>query len=141
MAWDIRCTSDRCEAGAWAANIVDLIKKHRDEDGYFLCGCGKRGYVEKRFPMQERGQTWAPFLKGIISLGDAGDSYQPFVFLVSHKRRGRVDSVWFSYYKDLRKKRGGRLKLGHGPGGPPVLGVRQVRGLLTKLVGLGCLPR
>jgi hypothetical protein len=40
--------------------------------------------------------------------------------MVSYKTEGGCDDIWFSYYKDLRKV-GGRLKLGYGPGGPPVL--------------------
>lgn len=112
MAWDIQCSRNKCDAGGWATNIVDLLKHHRDEEGYFLCDCGRRGLIEKSFKLQEKGRTWEPFLRGAIGLGRRGDSYQPFVFLVSHTKRGRVDSVWFSYYKDLRRS-GGRLKLGY----------------------------
>ncbi len=141
MAWNIQCTSGRCELGGWAKNIVDLTQDHRDEEGYFLCECGKPGFIEKSFNLQEAGEKWNPFLKGAIALGDLGDSYQPFVFLVSHKKRGKVDSVWFSYYKDLRKRPGGRLKLGYAPGGPPVLGLKKVRGLVNELISLRLLRR
>ena len=50
---------------------------------------------------------------------------------------GRATSLWFSYYKDLRSS-GGRLKLGYGPGGPPVLGMRQVGQLMQTLAEIGC---
>lgn len=141
MAWKIQCTSSRCAAGGRAANIVDLIRNHCDKEGYFLCGCGKRGFIEKSFELQELGKTWEPFLRGIIPLGNPSDSYQPFVFMVSHAKRGRVDSVWFSYYKDLRNRRGGRLELGYGPGGPPVLDMRKVRELVNELVRRGVLRK
>lgn len=50
-----------------------------------------------------------------------------------------VKHVWFSYYKDLRPS--GRLKLGYGPGGPPLLGKREVMILLRKLVDLQYVTR
>ncbi len=138
MAWNIKCASKHCHRGARAANIVDLIREHRDSEGYFLCSCGNCGYVKKTFSLQEADKTWSPFLRGIITLGERGNTYQPFVFLVSHRRRGRVDSVWFSYYKDLRR-RGGRLKLGYGPGGPPVFSLSQVNQLVRQLKSRGCM--
>lgn len=138
MAWQIKCIETNCGAQTWARNIVELIGDHRDAEGWFLCKCGKYGYVEKSFPLQEAGEFWEPFLKGVISLGKPGEIYQPFVFLVADNPSGPVDSVWFSYYKDMRAS-GGRLKLGYGPGGPPVLGMRQVADVVGKLVDLRCL--
>lgn len=75
--------------------------------------------------VQEAGDRWEPFLRGAIRLGASGDTYQPFVFLVSYEPAGTVTDVWFSYYKDLRDS-GCRLKLGYGPGGPPGLGAGDV---------------
>lgn len=75
---------------------------------------------KKAFDLQEPGDTWEPYLRGAIRLGDPDDTYQPFVFMVSYEPDGTVNDIWFSYYKDLRET-GGRLKLGYGPGGPPVL--------------------
>ena len=49
-----------------------------------------------------------------------------------------MTDVWFSYYKDLRDT-GGRLKLGYGPGGPPVLGAVDVLKLVRQMVALGCI--
>ena len=37
--------------------------------------------------------------------------------------------VWFAYYKDMRKQ-GGRLKMGYGPGGPPVFSAEEVLDLV-----------
>src|SRR5665213_1665048 len=104
--WAITCTRARCVANTRATDIVDLIKNYRDAEGWFLCNCGRRGYIEKSFALQEAGEVWAPFLKGIIPLGEAGDTYQPFVFLVADTPRGRARSLWFSYYKDLRSSGG-----------------------------------
>ena len=119
MGWSINCTS--CGKESRATNIVDLLANHTDDDGWFLCPAGHHGYIEKSFALQEEGDRWEPFLRGAIPLGASGNTYQPFVFLVSYEPAGEVTDVWFSYYKDLRAS-GGRLKLGYGPGGPPVLG-------------------
>lgn len=132
MGWLIKCTDPSCQKTSWAANIVDLIQNHVDSNGWFLCKCGKFGCIEKSYKLQEEGKTWEPFLKGIISLGDPKETYQPFVFLVSDKCDGEINDVWFSYYKDLRKF-GGSLKFGYGPGGSPVLGKESLKELLTKL--------
>jgi hypothetical protein len=53
MAWNIKCTDLDCTQQSSASNIVDLIANHRDDGGWFLCPCGKHGYIEKRFPLQE----------------------------------------------------------------------------------------
>ena len=46
--------------------------------------------------------------------------------------------VWFSYYKDLRPD-GGRLKLGYGPGGPPVLDGESVVELMAHMLEHDCI--
>ncbi len=135
MGWLINCAS--CPQESWASNIVDLLTNHTDESGWFLCSAGHHGYIEKSFALQEAGDRWEPFLRGAIRLGASGDTYQPFVFLVSYEPAGKVTDVWFSYYKDLRDS-GGRLKLGYGPGGPPVLGAGDVLKLVREMVALGC---
>lgn len=137
MGWQIKCIAN-CGRESWAANIVDLIHKHRDSSGWFLCSCGKQGYIEKRFALQEVGEVWEPYLRGAIPLGEESDTYHPFVFLVSYEPNGEVKDVWFSYYKDLRSS-GGRLKLGYGPGGPPVLGKLVLLDLLNQLIKVECL--
>ena len=138
MGWLIKCADSTCGKESRANNIVDLIGEHRDAEGWFICACGKHGYIEKRFALQEVGQVWEPFLRGVIPLGAMGDSYQPFVFLVSYEPAGEVTDVWFSYYKDLRSS-GGRLKLGYGPGGPPVLGKPTFLNLVSELVRVNCI--
>lgn len=53
-----------------------------------------------------------------------------------------ITDLWFSYYKDLRghireDSTPGRLKMGYGPGGPPVIGIPQLLELLRHVVMLG----
>ena len=118
-AWTIKCTSCCRETKPW--NIADLMN-HLDKQGWLLCGhCSSRGYIEKRFKLQEKDAVWNPYLKGVIrpSSIDQDNTYQPFAFLVSSAPEEHPQSVWFCYYKDTRKEEGGRLRLGHGPGGPP----------------------
>ena len=140
MGWHIKCADSNCGQQAWATNIVDLIANHRDGKGWFLCPCGKHGYIEKRFELQEPGEVWEPYLRGAIPLGESGNTYQPFVFLVSYEPSGEVTDIWFSYYKDLRSS-GGRLKLGYGPGGPPVLDKTSFLRLLSQLAATQCLTK
>lgn len=141
MTWQIKCSDANCGRETLASNIVDLISAHLDNDGWFLCRqCRQHGYIKRSFKLQEKGQTWEPFLRGIVPLGETGDTYQPFVFLVSNTSDGPPNNLWFSYYKDLRAS-GGRLKLGYGPGGPPVLDIDSVLRLLRQLTNIGCLSR
>ena len=140
MGWQIKCTESDCGQQSWANNIVDLIANHVDGKGWFLCSCGKHGYIAKRFELQEPGEVWEPYLRGVIPLGECGATYQPFVFLVSYEPSGALTDIWFSYYKDHRSS-GGRLKLGYGPGGPPVLGKASFLSLLSQLVAMQCLTK
>lgn len=139
MPFTIKC--NKCGKETWATNIIDLVKNHRDSDGWFLCQCGEHGFIEKRFDMQEEGETWEPFLKAIITLGNQDDTYQPFVYLVSSKPDEAVNAIWFAYYKDTRSSPGGRLKLGYGPGGPPVLGKEQIFQMMRQMKSMGCLSQ
>ncbi len=141
MGWTIQCNDTNCKAETWATNIVNLIENHTDKNGWFVCSqCGGSGFIEKSFDLQEPGHTWEPYLRGAIRLGDPDDTYQPFVFMVSYEPNGKVNNIWFSYYKDLRET-GGRLKLGYGPGGPPVLGTEQLLILLRRLYDLGLIEK
>jgi hypothetical protein len=141
MGWEIQCNDTSCKASTWAANIVDLIDNHTDEHGWFVCDqCGGSGFIKKKFDLQEPGHTWKPFLRGVIRLGDQGDTYQPFVFMVSYEPDRKANDIWFSYYKALRKT-GSRLKVGYGPGGPPVLGTEQLLSLLLRLYDLGLVEK
>ena len=142
MSWVVECGEEQCNARTWSSNIVELISKHRNKDGLFVCSeCGSLGYIEKRFSLQEPGETWEPYLKGIITLGERDRIYQPFVFLVSYEPKEPPRDVWFSYYKDTRHLPGGKLKLGYGPGGPPVLGETGLVELVKRLVQLKCIDR
>jgi hypothetical protein len=134
MAWNIKCTDLDCGQETWVSNIVDLIEDHRNDGGWFQCpSCGENGHIKKEFKLQEVDGIWKPYLRGVIPLGRPGDTYQPFVFLISYTPSGEATDLWFSYYKDLRSS-GGRLKLGYGPGGPPVLNKAKFLSLLSKLV-------
>lgn len=138
MGWTIECAT--CDTTTWAANIVDLLSLHTDRSGLFRCPAGHAGHIPRSFDLQEEGRKWTPVLRGAVRLGEEERSYQPFAFLVSYEPQGEIENVWFSYYKDLRAS-GGRLKLGHGPGGPPVLGKGGILRLLTSMLDHGCLSR
>ncbi len=132
MSWLIKCSGHLTNRVTKAANIVGLLNAHRDAQDWFRCGCcGGRGYIEKCFKLQEEGEYWNPYLLGAVRLSDNPENtYQPFAFLVNEDSPSQApDAVWFSYYKDLRPH-GGRLKLGYGPGGPPVVALDQ----LAKLI-------
>ena len=146
MAWNITCSNTACK-GSRASNIVDLINDHRGQNGWFQCSrCQSQGYIKKSFKLQERDkkgkhEKWEPLLRGIIPLSNKPkDTYQPFVFLVSYAPDAVPNDIWFSYYKDTRPM-GGRLKLGYGPGGPPVLGTEQMIKLISTMIECGCLDK
>ena len=139
MGWLVKCLDPLCKKQTWATNIVNLINVHTNHEGWLECPCGKGGYIEKGFDLQEPGQRWEPILKGVIRLAEPSHTYQPFVFLVSKRPDQPVTDIWFSYYKDLRPQ--GRLKLGYGPGGPPVLATGGLLQLLKKLVDINVIPR
>jgi hypothetical protein len=136
MAWTITCS--KCNAKTVKWNIVDLIGSGTEGIKWFECElCGEPGWIEKRFNLQETGATWDPYLHGVIKLGRAGETHQPFAFLVSRSKVREITSVWIGYYKDLRAS-GGRLKMGYGPGGPPVLSVENMENLTSMLQVLKC---
>jgi len=141
MEWEVKCTKHCKDSSHWVGNILELLESARDEQGvFFKAACGHPGYVEKHFQLQEKGETWEPFLRGAISLGQPKDTYQPFVYLVSYKPDGPINDLWFAYYKDTRPT-GGRLKLGYGPGGPPVIGTNDFLVLLGRLIAIGAISR
>ena len=107
----------------------------------FRCRCGASGYVEKKFALQEEGQNWDPFLRGAIKLADSKETYQPFVFLCSATADGTIGETWFCYYKDMRHVPGGRLKMGYGPGGPPVLDNTTIVALVSEMLKRKLLDR
>lgn len=140
MGWLLSCAGN-CAGRDSVANIVDLIHHHCGADGWFICTtCRSRAYIERSFELQEGGEKWDPQLRGIVPLGHSDETYQPFVFLAGYRNDPEVMDVWFAYYKDLRSK-GGKLKMGHGPGGPPVLDKSQVLKLIGDLVKRGVVSR
>ena len=140
-AWKIKCAESSCQAETVPSNITDLIRQiiAMRAAGSFAANVERCGYIEKRFELQESGETWEPYLRGVVPLGEADDTYQPFVFLVRYSPVGPADSVWF-YYKDLRAS-GGRLKLGYGPGGPPDSYKDSLLRLFRELKRIGCRHR
>ena len=114
MAWTIKCGDGACAHETWAENIDDLKQTHCDAQGWFLCEkCKGRGYIPKQYELQEGGDPWEPYLRGIIQPKGYGDGvYQPFAFLTSETPDGVPTGVWFAYYKDTRNQEGGRLKMG-----------------------------
>ena len=146
--WVIECCANPKHEKSNPGNIHDLIQneKYYDENRLFQCSdCKSGGYIQKSYKLQERDQKgkqeeWKPFLRGAIKLGEENDSYQPFIFLVSYEPQRKPEDVWFCYYKDTRPS-GGRLKLGYGPGGPPVLSIKQVCSLGESLANLGLIDR
>ena len=125
MGYLIMCPKGCCSF--WAEDVSELLE-HRDERSLFMCPCGHNGYVEKSFNPHEKDD----FLRGAISLGQAGETYQPFVFFVSGKPDGEIDDLWFAYYYKDSRADGGRLKVGYGTGRPPILSTNQVRVLQEK---------
>jgi hypothetical protein len=141
MSYKIDCPA--CKKETFAANIIELIEKCRNEDGYFKClACGSKGYISKEFKLQEDGEEWKPYLRGIIKLGEKDNTYQPFVYLVSDEPEGPILSQWFCYYKYTEHENGiKKLKLGHGPGGPPVLGKDKLLELVKSLKKLNIITQ
>jgi hypothetical protein len=139
MSWTIQCQGETCGKVTVAAQIDDLVTKHIDALGWFRCShCGDKGYIQKSYTLQE-GTPWVPFLKGVILL-EREEVYHPFVFLVSTAANKNPQYTWFCYYKDTRHLPGGRLKLGHGPGGPPTVGLKDLYDLPDRLRERNCLP-
>ncbi|MDD5457734.1 MAG: hypothetical protein PHV30_11995 [Candidatus Margulisbacteria bacterium] len=132
MSYKLFCLNTNCLVKqSYAENIVELIKIFVGKDYLFVCpSCSYNMYIEKHFHLQEDGETWNPFLRGIVPLGNQNDTYQPFIYLVSDEPQNIISSYWFCYYKDTRKQ-GGKLKLGYGPGGPPVLSIGQLKKLIN----------
>lgn len=143
MGFTVACSDSSCGTITWAKNIVDLIENHTNADGWFICKtCQKpTGYIEKNFTLQEgEEEIWAPYLRGTIKVNDDREAiYQPFVFLVSYQPTSPVEDYWFCYYKDMRGQPNGRLKMGHGPGGPPVLGKQNIINLLKQMKAMNCI--
>ena len=146
-SWVIKCCADPKHEKSYPDNIHDLIQNetYYNKNRFFQClDCKKDGYIQKSYKLQERDQKgkpkeWNPLLRGAIKLGEENDSYQPFIFLVSYEPKETPGDVWFCYYKDTRPR--GNLRLGYGPGGPPVLSIEQVCSLEGILANPGLIDR
>ncbi len=163
MPFWIKCSNPKCGKETYARNITTFLKEHIYEkdrySGYIMCTECKQptGYVEKEFNLQEteangKKEQWHPIIRGAIKINnplkksgsraDAQDidkaefSYQPFVYLISYEPKGKIEDYWFSYYKDTRNEKKGRLKMGYGPGGPPVISKKGILNILQKLLAL-----
>jgi hypothetical protein len=121
MPYDIQC--QKCKGHTWAGNIVDLIKEHTNAQGRFLCAhCGEVDtFIYRESQLQEEGETWERWIKGVILIDSGINTYSPYIFLTANSEDGEATGLHFHYYKDTRSHKNGSLKHDHGPGGPPVL--------------------
>lgn len=74
---NITCAKPDCR-GTTTRNYPDLLDNYLDKSGRIVCKCGARGYVEKKFELQEKGAgevehgmgaalapDWRPLLHGL----------------------------------------------------------------------------
>ena len=122
-----------------ASDILDLIEKHTDgtfglNGGRVVCPtCKRPAAILKSYKLQE-GETWKCQIREVVRIPSEIPTYVPYVLFTTGEEAGIVsDGVMISYYKDTRLH-GGRLKHGHGPGGPAVLGRAEVLMLIRHLV-------
>lgn len=140
MGYSIKCTS--CGQNTWAENIVNLINEHKEKNGKIKCtACGSsNASIYQESSLQEKGEIWERYIKGVIPIETEFETYTPYIFLTAQTENGEIDGIHFNYYKDTRKD-GGKLKHGHGPGGAPVFSKDELFQLLEKLVSYGCLSK
>lgn len=146
--WLIECDDNECGAESWAAEIDDLMRNHRHNNGRFrCCKCGGSGRIRRRYANMQGAneEPWEPQLVGAIQpdwCETARDgSYQPFGFLTEETEEGDEPGVWMRYYKDTRHESGGRLKFGDGPGGGPAFNPMDLVDMVAKLAELGIVER
>src|SRR5207249_831919 len=84
---------------------------------------------------------WERWIKGVIRIDAGSATYFPYIFLTADAENGPITGLHFHYYKDTREQPGGRLKHGHGPGGPPVLGTNDLFHILDYLVNQGIVAK
>jgi hypothetical protein len=137
MAYEIRCKKhgvSKCD------DILDLIenrtnKKFGRNGGEIICPkCKGPAAIFRSYKLQEKGRTWQCQIKQIVRIPSEIPTYVPYVLFTSGQEAGNVsDGIMVSYYKDTRGE-GGKLKHGHGPGGPAVLGKDEVLQLIRHLI-------
>ena len=141
MGWNINCY--KCgENTSYAQNIVDLIDNHTDSSfsngGFIKCSyCGSKAYIHEPRKLQEGGK-WDRHILAVIRVASSeGFGFlKHYAYLSSNTKNGEIDGVEISYYKDLRKEKG-RLKHGHGPGGPASLTKIEFLSFLRELSKIG----
>jgi hypothetical protein len=142
MSYDIKCR--HCGTTTWAANIVDLLNDHTNDRGRFVCSkCNQTDTFIYRISALQEGpeEKWERWIKGVVQIDSGIPTYSPYVFLTADTEDGPITGLHFHYYKDTRRQPNGRLKQGHGPGGPPVLGIEDMFTILTHLVREGVLTK
>ncbi|MCX7001352.1 MAG: hypothetical protein NT106_13825 [Candidatus Sumerlaeota bacterium] len=140
MAYTFKCRE--CSSNTWTANIVELFENYTNASGRFVCpNCKSTDtYIYKKSKLQEPGDFWERWIKGVIRIKTEYETYSPYIFLTAGSEDGDISDLHFNYYKDLRPQ-GGLLKPGAGPGGGPVLGVNDLFYVLRHLVKLGVLTK
>jgi hypothetical protein len=138
MAYLVTCQV--CNLESKADNIVDLFENHIGPAGFLKCiHCNSDGaYIFKESKLQEKGEIWTRYIKGIIRIRTENDTYNPYILLTSDTINAPITGFHFNYYKDTRKQ-GGVLKHGHGPGGAPVLTKIEIMYFLNRLLDLNIL--
>ncbi len=134
MAYEIECK--KCKQLTKVLNIVALLKKHTNDDGKFVCQhcqCDDT-FIYRESNLQEEGETWKRWIKGVIQIDSGIETYSPYIFLTAKSEGAKPTGLHFHYYKDTRSRPNGRLKQGHGPGGPPVLGINDLQVIIKHLV-------
>lgn len=140
--YPIKCGSENCRKPTKAWDIVDLIENHTEKNGKIKCTeCGStNASILQESKLQERGENWKRYIKGVIRIKTDVETYHPYIFLTASEENGEIDGIHFNYYKDTRNE-GGRLKHGHGPGGAPVFSKGELFQLLDKLNDYGCISK
>jgi len=90
--------------------------------------------------MQEKGEEYSRYILGVVRISTWEPTYSPYIFLNASEENGEADHIHFNYYKDTRST-GGSLKQGHGPGGAPVLGKKEMLDLIATLIKSGFLNK
>lgn len=141
MAYDIECRS--CRQHTWAGNIVELLNTCTDPKGKFICQhCRSTDtFIYRESKLQEEGEVWERWIKGVIRIDSGYETYCPYIFLTADNEDDEPNGLHFHYYKDTRSQPNGRLKHGHGPGGPPVLRHTDLFLILQHLISLGILSK
>ena len=141
MGYEITCR--KCREVTWANNIVNLISEHINPIGALICHkCGANdAFIYKINTVQEEGEVFERWIKAVITIDTGIDTYSPYIFVTSDTEGGDLSGLHIHYYKDTRPYPNGKLKHGHGPGGPPILCKGDMFTIITHLIRLGALTK